>query len=139
MQKKFSLLAVLFGTAMSMASAFTLDAIGYDGGALSPNPYSVFVPGYGEIVFEAAPGTLLVVNSAYQNGAGFAAQSLGFDEKDSVKITLMAAEPLELERVDQLGGDEAEAKSWDSGSVPEAAPAAIGLIGLIMWALRRLR
>ena len=139
MNRKFSLVAVLFGTAMSIANAFTLDPVGYDGGALLPNPFSVFVPGYGEIVFEAAPGTLLVVSSAYQNDSGFDAPSLGFDEKDSVKITFVAAEPLDLELVDQFVGDEAEGKSWNPGSVPEAAPAAIGLIGFMMWALRRRR
>lgn len=139
MKTKTPLVAVLFGTALSIANAFTLDSVGYDGGALSPNPFSVFVPGYGEILFEPVPGTLLVVNSAYQNATGFDVPALGFDEKDSVKITFGTPEPLELELDDQLVGDEAQAIVWNTGSVPEAAPAVTGLIGFMMWALRRRR
>jgi hypothetical protein len=36
------------------SGAFPPSAVGYEGGELSPNPYSVFVPDYGELIFETA-------------------------------------------------------------------------------------
>jgi hypothetical protein len=164
MKIKTPLVAALSIAAMSIGNAFTLDAVGYGGGVLTQNPYSVFIPGYGELVFEAAPGSSLVVNSAYQNDNGFGGPSLSFDENESIKVTFNGAEPLnvDFDFVGQSagesfviekdlftpqaflvslkgGGDGAGlyAVSWNA--VPEPASAALGLLGGMMLLLRRRR
>jgi hypothetical protein len=164
MKMKTPLVAVLSIAAMSIGSAFTLDAVGYGGGVLEQNPYSVFVPGYGELVFEAAPGSSLVVNSAYQNGNGCGAPSLSFDENESVTITFVGAEPLNVDFLGQSagesfvsemdlftpqaflvprkgGGDGAglHAVSWNTGYVPEPTSSMLGLLGCMVLLLRRRR
>jgi len=164
MKKKIPLVAVLSLAAASIGSAFTLDAVGYEGGVLQQNPYSVFVPGYGELVFEAAPGSSLVVNSAYQNDNGFGGPSLSFDASESVKITFNGAEPINVD-FDFVGQSVGEtfviekdlftpqaflvtlqggtngaglyAVSWNA--VPEPASASLGLIGSLMLLMRRRR
>jgi hypothetical protein len=158
------LIAVLSAMAMSIGSAFTLDAVGYTGGALSQNPYSVFIPGYGELVFEAGPGFSIVVNSAYQNDNGFGGPSLSFDPNESVKITFVGADPLnvDFDFVGQSAGESFviekdpftpqafQVKLQDHGdgaglhaiswiSIPEPASAALGLLGSMALVLRRRR
>lgn len=164
MKMKTPLVAAVSLAAMSIGSAFTLDAVGYVGGVLDQNPFTVFVPGYGELVFEAAPGTSLVVNSAYRNDNGSGAPSMNFDAGESVKITFNGAEPLNVEfdivgqsagesfvidngvftpqvfLVSLKGGTDGaglSAVSWDA--VPEPASATLGLLGGMMLLLRRRR
>lgn len=166
MKMKTPLVAVLSIAAMSVGSAFTLDAIGYGGGVLEQNPYSVFVPGYGELVFEAAPGSSLVLNSAYQNDNGSGAPSLNFDENESVKITFVGAEPLNVD-FDFVGQSAGEsfviekdlftpqaflvslkgagdgaglyAVSWNTECVPEPTSSMLGLLGSMALLVRRRR
>ena len=98
MKMKIPLLIAALVVGMPMASsAFTLDAVGYEGGELSLNPVSVFVPGYGVLIFEAAVGTTLVVNSAFANDNGFGGPSLNFDQNEAVKITFNGAQPLNVD------------------------------------------
>ena len=66
MKMKIPLIAALVAGLPMASSAFTLDAVGYEGSELSLNPLSIFVPGYGIVIFEAAAGSTLVVNSAYR-------------------------------------------------------------------------
>jgi hypothetical protein len=94
MNMKLPLLAALVAGSPMASSAFTLDAVGYEGAGLSLSPSSIFVPGYGIVIFEAAPGSALVVNSAYENDNGFRGPSLSFDQNDAVKITFGGLEPL---------------------------------------------
>ena len=47
MKMKIPLIAALVAGLPMASSAFTLDAVGYEGAELSLNPVSVFVPGYG--------------------------------------------------------------------------------------------
>lgn len=148
------------------SSAFTLDAVGYGGSELSLSPRSVFVPGYGELIFEAAVGTSLVVNSAYENDNGFGGPSLSFDQNEAVKITFNGLEPLNVDfdfvgvsagesfvvQKDlftpqaflvtfQGGGDGAGlySVSWDTQCIPEPTSALLGLVGTAVFAFRRRR
>ncbi len=88
MKTKIPLLVAALVVGLPMAaSAFTLDAVGYDGGELSLNPATVSVPGYGMLIFETALGMPLVVNSGYENSHEVGHPLLRFDPNDSVKIT----------------------------------------------------
>ncbi len=166
MKIKTPLVAALLLGMPAISSAFTLDAVGYGGGELSSTPYSVFVPGYGELVFEAAAGSSLVVNSAYQNDNGFGGPSLSFDDNESVKITFKGLAPLNTD-FDFVGvsagenfvvekdlvtpqaylltfkgaGDGAGlyAISWNTEAVPEPTSALLGLVGGAFFAFRRRR
>lgn len=167
MKLKLPLLAVLVAGVPSISSAFTLDAVGYEGSELSLNPVSVLVPGYGELTFEAAVGSSLVVNSAYRNDNGFGGPSLSFDQNEAVKITFNGVEPLNVDfdfvgvsagenfvvQKDlftpqsflvtlQGGGNGAGlyAISWNTAqTVPEPTSALLGLIGTAVFAFRRRR
>lgn len=97
MKIKIPLIAALVAGLPMASSAFTLDAIGYEGSELSLNPVSVFVPGYGELIFEAAVGSVLVVNSAYRNDVGLGGPSLSFDQNEAVKITFNGLPPLKVD------------------------------------------
>lgn len=164
MNMKTPLVAALFAAASSIGHAFTLDAVGYEGGVLSQNPFSVFVPGYGELVFEAGLGSELVVDSAYQNDNGFGGPSLNFDQNEAVKITFNGLEPLNVDfdfvgqsagesfvvQKDlftpqaflvtlQGGGDGAGLYAISWNAVPEPASAVLGIMGGMMLMLRRRR
>ncbi len=166
MKIKTPLVAALLIGMQAISSAFTLDAVGYEGTEISTNPLSVFVPGYGELVFEAAVGSSLVVNSAYQNDNGFGGPSMSFDQNEAVKITFKGAEPLNVDfdfvgvsagenfvvQKDlftpqaylvtlQGGGDGAGlyAISWNTECVPEPTSALLGLVGGAVFAFRRRR
>ena len=164
MKKTLSLAAMLLGLCAPAGFAFTLDAVGYEGGVLSQNPFRVFVPGYGELVFEAAAGSELVVDSAYQNDNGFGGPSLSFDADESVKITFEGPEPLSVD-FDFVGlsagesfqieedlltpqafiitlrgeGDGAGVYAMSWNAIPEPSSAALGLLGTTMLVLRRRR
>ncbi|MEO5713176.1 MAG: PEP-CTERM sorting domain-containing protein [Luteolibacter sp.] len=166
MKMKTPLVAALLLGMPAISGAFTLDAVGYGGSELSLTPYSVFVPGYGELVFEAAAGSSLIVNSAYQNDNGFGGPSLSFDNGEAVKITFKGLEPLNVD-FDFVGvsagedfviekdlvtpqayllsfkgaGDGAGlyAISWNTAAVPEPASALLGLMGGAFFAFRRRR
>ena len=166
MKMKIPLVAALLVGMPAIAGAFTLDAVGYEGFDLAVSPGSVFVPGYGELVFEALSGSSVVVNSAYENDNGFGGPSLSFDENESVKITFKGLEPLNVDfdfvglsagesfviEKDLLtpqaflltlkgGGDGAGlyAVSWNTEAVPEPTSALLGLVGGAFFAFRRRR
>lgn len=166
MKMKLPLLAALVAGLPMASSAFTLDAVGYEGAELSLSPLSIFVPGYGFVIFEAVPGSTLVVNSAYENDNGFGGPSLSFDQNDAVKITFGGLEPLNTDfdfvglstgeifdvQEDLFtpqtflvalrgGGDGAGlyAVSWETECIPEPTSAMLGLIGTAVFAFRRRR
>jgi hypothetical protein len=98
MKIKIPLIVAAFVAGLPMvACAFTLDAVGYEGGELSLNPALVSVPGYGVLVFETALGMTLVVNSSYENASGVCGPLLKFDPNDSVKITFDGSQLLNLD------------------------------------------
>lgn len=166
MKTKIALIAALAVGMPMAASAFTLDAVGYSGSELSLNPVSIFVPGYGELIFEAMNGSSLVVNSAYENDNGFGGPSLNFDPNETVKITFTGLEPLNVdfdfvgvsvgERFDierdpftpqaflltfrgEGGGAGLYAINWNTQAVPEPTSALLGLVGASMFVFRRRR
>jgi len=166
MKMKIPLIVAFAASIPAIASGFTLDAVGYDGFELSLNPLSVFVPGYGELIFEAAPGTVIMVSSAYENDGGFGGPSLDFDQNDAIKITFNGHEPLDGD-LDFTGeaakqnhgnyedlftpqaflvtypgdGDGAvpDKSGPDAENIPELASALLGLIGTAVFAFRRRR
>lgn len=164
MKTKTAIACALLGLVPVVGHAFTLDAVGYEGGVLSQNPFSIFVPGYGELVFEAGPNSSLVVNSAYENDNGFGGPSLSFDENESVKVTFNGPEPLNVD-FDFVGqsvgesfviekdlftpqaflvtlrgqGDGAGLYAMSWNAVPEPTSAGLGLLGSLMLVLRRRR
>jgi hypothetical protein len=166
MKMKTPLVAAMLLTVVSSVQAFTLDAVGYEGGVLEQNPFSIFVPGYGEIVLEAALGSSLVVNSAYETERGFGAPTLSFDPAESVKITFNGAEPqnvrfvfvglsvgesfvierdlftpqalnVTLQGRGEGNGAGIYAMGWTV--VPEPASATLALLGSMLLVLRRRR
>ena len=166
MKMKIPLIAALVAGMPVISSGFTLDAVGYGGSELSLNPVSISIPGYGELIFEAAVGSTLVVNSAYQNDNGFGGPSLNFDQNDAIRITFNGAEPLNVDfdfvgvsagesfvvQKDlftpqaflvtlQGGGNGAGlyAISWNTQAIPEPTSALLGLIGTAVFAFRRRR
>lgn len=156
-------IACLCGS-MAVTSAFTLDFVGYDGTTLPNNPLVIFVPGYGDVRFDAGNGSSLVVNSAYQNDDGSAAPSLSFDEGEALQVTFLGAQPLKVDfdfvgvspgenftaQPDlfgnqsyiinlQGGGDGAGLYAISWTQVPEPASAMLGVIGSALLVLRRRR
>lgn len=86
MNMKTPLLAALLGIPWTVGNAFTLDAVGYSGGTLDPHPYSVFVPCYGEVVFDTGSESMLVLTSAFEEKEGFGGEALRFEPADSIRI-----------------------------------------------------
>ena len=166
MKIRIPLLAVLFAGMPVISSAFTLDIVGYGGAELSLDPVSVFVPGYGELIFEAVAGTTLPVNSLYENDNGFGGPSLSFDQNETVKISFNGLEPLNVD-FDFVGVSNGEsfvvqkdlftpqaflvslqgegdgaglyAISWNTEAIPEPTSALLGLVGTAVFAFRRRR
>lgn len=164
MKMKTALVAALFGLFPVLGNAFTLDAVGYEGGILANSPVSILIPGYGELVFQANIGSSLVVDSAYRNDNGFGGPSLNFDQNEAVKITFNGPEPLNVD-FDFVGQSAGEsfviekdlftpqafvvtlkgegdgaglyAMSWNA--VPEPSAAALGLVGSLLLLVRRRR
>ena len=92
MKIKSLLIISAFAAGSSISSqAFTLDAVGYEGGELALAPWSVSVPGYGELIFESAEGSPLVINSSYENPQDGSLPILRFNPNDAVKITFNGA------------------------------------------------
>ncbi len=141
----------LFGGLISMGDAFTLDAAGYEGGALARDPFSVLIPGYGEVVFETETGAPLVVDPAYANGIRFGGSPLIFEPDDLVKVGFpppsgdgmppaAAGFPPQYAQSVFQGGDDAsglQANVWNA--IPEPASAGLGLVGVVALLLGRRR
>jgi hypothetical protein len=162
MKLKTPLLAVLFGIPLSVGNAFTLDAVGYCGGTLEPMPFSVFVPCYGEVVFETGSDSALVVSSAFEENDGFGGQALGFEKTDAVRIIFEdppAAAPDEDRGATRAGASftigksrllqpafpgshpklaaGAATPSMSSNAVPEPASVALGFMSCLLLLRRR--
>lgn len=142
----------LLGALVSVGHAFTLDAAGYEGGDLAKDPFSVLVPGYGEVVFESDLGAPLVVDSAYGNGKGFEGTSLRFNPLDVVKISSQVQSGVRMASngdailssqdfpmVDQAAGDGRGPRVNVWNAIPEPATAGLGLVGIAALLLGRRR
>lgn len=150
MKTKALLVAAIYGSTMSLGSAFTLDAVGYDGTGLAANPYSIFVTGYGEVVFETPKGSALVLNSGYQNQMVSTAPAVSFEPKQAVKIAYKQRDPGRSDgaRIDLRAAAIPEADkttsvrfagpSGEGAGIPEPASMILGLLGsIVLLVLRR--
>jgi hypothetical protein len=149
MKRLSPLLPALMLGATAASHAFTLDIASHDIAEFGQGPRLVFVPGYGEVVFESGLDGVLVVGSAYAStdriemppvAAEAAAETshpnAGPDaDSGFVKITSRATSelPLSLHPVDAALQNPPD--GWNA--VPEAASAALGLVGTLMLLLRR--
>jgi len=111
-----------------VSNAFTLDFVGYEGGALPPVPVAMTVPGYGEVLLHAMDEAGLVVCSAWSNDPFSDKKKISFSKKDAIHVKLDDSKPL------------AE-KSAESAPKPVPEPAAmfLGLIGGILLLICRRR
>ncbi len=164
MKTKLPLIAALSLGLCCTGSAFTLDFVGLIGTSLPPNPLTITIPGYGDVCFDAAKGSTLVVNDAYKNDNGFGAPSLSFDQNEAVKITFKGLQPLSVD-FDFVGvssgenftvqpdlftdqafivnlqgsGDGAGLYQISWNAVPEPASSLLGAMGCALLVLRRRR
>lgn len=136
MRRNISLLAMLAAVLATASSAFTLDAVGYAGSELCPDPVAIFVPGYGELLLEASVGSAIVVNSAYRNDDEHGEVSPVFDEAQAIKIEFNQKDSGNL--IDEVPqqGDEPSSSHLENRNpdvVPESASAVLGLIGVAIF------
>ncbi|RPJ33248.1 MAG: hypothetical protein EHM17_10970 [Verrucomicrobiaceae bacterium] len=124
--------ALLLGAAAS-SRAFTLDFANHELTESGHGPYSVFVPGYGEVVFENGLDGALVIESAYASTGGFELPAAHF-KTESVEVAFDTGEPASPDFTTS-SAEELPAAEWNA--VPEAASATLGLVGMLLLALRR--
>lgn len=156
------LLSSVFLFAAAQAHAFTLDFVGVNGANLPPSPLVISVFGYGEVSFAPGFGTsALEVGNQYQNDAGTVRTSLEMDANESIVVTFLGADPLNVDFdiiglgvgesvglvqlsstsfiVSAQGGDGAGLQSVSWGAVPEPSSALLGAAGALILTLRRRR
>ena len=85
MKTKLIIATAVLACLPSISSAFSLDFTGLTGTPLPPN-LVIFVPGYGNVTFEAAPGSNLAVVDYGITPA------LSFDQNETVIITFNGGE-----------------------------------------------
>ncbi|MES2474807.1 MAG: hypothetical protein V4640_03430 [Verrucomicrobiota bacterium] len=156
MKSKLPLLAALIAMFPVSGNGFTLDAVGYKGAPVLGNPASINVAGYGEVIFEAAEGEAIMVNSAYLNDTLPPNPDVAFEMKEAVSISLNRRESPHVDLVlAGISGPESPAQTVNSlrqpiedtagengqepHRVPETTSALLGLLGTALLLLRRLR
>ena len=98
MKMKLPLIAALCCGLSSIGSAFTLDFNAVTLGQTVQPTLTVNVPGYGDVQFDASSSaSQLVVDGSFANENGFGTPSLSFDAGDSVQITFLDAQPLDID------------------------------------------
>ena len=95
--KSLLIISAFVASSSISTQAFTVDAVGYEGGELATAPWSVSVPGYGELIFESAEGSPLVISSSYENPQDGSLPIVRFNPNDAVKITFNRAGISEVE------------------------------------------
>lgn len=164
MKTKLTLIAAVYCGLCTAGSAFTLDFVGLLGTSLPPNPLTIPIPGYGDVVFEAGNNSTLVVNDAYENDNGFGAPSLSFDQNEAARVTFLGPQPLNVD-FDFVGvsvgesftvqsdlfteksflvnlqgsGDGAGIYQISWNAVPEPSALLLGALGAAMLVIRRQR
>jgi hypothetical protein len=156
MTHKIPLFAALMAMFPVSGAGFTLDAAGYDGAELPHEVAAIRIVGYGEVIFEAADDTAIMVNSGYLYDTLPPNPDLDFDLRKVVKIVLNGpgkrAESLTFAGIPTAGQQEivpaaghdfsipsTEADVTKPYGVPEMASAVLGLLGTAILLLRRLR
>jgi MYXO-CTERM domain-containing protein len=155
MKPGFQLIAALFAGAATFTQAFTLDIASTEVTEFGRGPRSILVPGYGEVTFESGLDGALVVDSGYASTdlikipASAGETGALRNEEDA---TIHDANPSLVKMVNR--GNSISALLPQSSSleplsessrnppdgliaVPEAASAALGLLGMLMLLLRR--
>ncbi len=143
------------------ASGFTLDAVGYEGGGLRASPLSMWVAGYGEVVFESELDTALVVHSAYQNDLVSELPELGFQPHQAVRIVFKglgspasggATAEGSTAHISEIRNpppapdarfatldDQTTGAAEAAAAIPETASGLLGMLGVLLLFLRRGR
>jgi hypothetical protein len=147
----FLFVALQFGTVTS--HAFTMDIVSQEVGDFGQGPSSIFVPGYGQVVFESVLDGTLVLDSAYASTERIdvpppASRESGIH--DFTGHTQTVADPVFVEIYSRTGkmttslsatlhpaDDPLENPPGGWNAVPEAASATLGLIGTLLLFLRR--
>jgi hypothetical protein len=165
MKNSIAFAIACFCGSMAVSNAFTLDFIGYEGTTLPDSPLVINVPGYGDVSFAAAPGTIAQVDSAFQNDDGSAAPSLSMDQGEAIVVTFLGNQPLNVNFdfvgvgsgeyfivqedalnnqsfLVSLNGVKADGAgiygiSWSQ--VPEPSSAMLGALGTALLVIRRRR
>lgn len=162
MHMKIPLWAALVAGFPFVASGFTLDAVGYEGSELARNPPSIFLPGYGEVVFDAGTQDPIGVTPAYQNESGDGGSKPSFQPNQAVRILQVdSAAPEEVQdytRQDfgmhtdpfnprlavtrdsrHLNEAGIQLTALKTQSIPETASGVLGLLGTVILIFLRRR
>lgn len=141
------LLPVLWLGASLTGYAFTLDIASNEVTEFGQGPRSIYVPGYGEVVFESNLDGVLVVDSGYASTGEMnvppAATSVSevpvaaTEDTGHVTIASRAIASESGMNDKSVAGVESDPQAGDS--VPETASAALGLLGILLFLLRRWR
>jgi ABC-type Na+ efflux pump permease subunit len=150
MKHGFPLMPVLLLAASASCHAFTLDIASDEITKFGQGPRSVFVPGYGEVAFESALDGALVVDSAYASTGKIdvptatttASEPPTAASEDSGYVEIAARSTASAN--DQTAPETAPVAAMEKppervNSIPETASAALGLLGILLFLLRRWR
>jgi hypothetical protein len=141
------------------AQAFTLDFTANNGTNItSGSPLTIFVPGYGNVIFSTIGAQVLSINTSYPTGVTIAIQpsevllvnfagayapsdiefgfnGLGFS--DGLDISIVNSTTVQLAM--GSGGNGAGLRDVTFTAIPEPSTAVLGVIGTMALALRRRR
>jgi hypothetical protein len=150
MKRGFPLLPVLLFAASAAAHAFTLDIAGDGIEEFGRSPRSISVPGYGEVTFESGLDGALVVDSAYASNGEINFPPVATSVSKPQAAVTEVAEYVEISSRSTVPATDQPAAETDRvagktkppeglNSVPETASAALGLLGILLFLLRRWR
>ena len=171
MKTKLPLIAALCCGLSSVGSAFTLDFKSVPTGTTLPPSLLVFVTGYGNVQFDPIGNAALIVDNRFENDdapVDSTSPSLNFDSTEQVKVTFLAAQPLDVnfswvgvnagefftatqgatlnEFIVTLNGAALQPANNGAGlyqigfnQVPEPSAALLGALGSALLVLRRRR
>lgn len=152
MKSGFLLPAALLLGLSADCGAFSPCIASHESAGSGEEPHSIFVPGYGEVVFESGPDPVLVVDSAYASTREMDAPPMRAEQTEE-KSPARAAADGQPEFVTISNRANGTTASWNNPSqtgdaagqnpedernvVPEAASATLGLVGTLLLLLRR--
>jgi hypothetical protein len=150
MRRNPLLLSAILLCNAAVCFAYTPDLVGHGRGERVHGLRSVFVRGYGEVIFETRFDPVLVIDPAYATAGTSGSWLPSRDGDDTLKIALHPVNPPHW-LVDKTGDDRLhlrlnEPMAHDAGAagrltvhanaIPETAAAAVGLLGMLLL-LRR--
>lgn len=156
------LLLPAFAALCLQAQAFTLDFTAYNGTNItSGSPLTIFVPGYGNVVFSTIGSQVLSINASYAPGISIAIEptevllvnfagpyapdnidevSFGFNGLSGIDgLSLVSLNPTTVQMTMGSGGNGAGLRDVTFTAVPEPSTAVLGVIGTLAMVLRRRR